>query len=224
MHDTLVRAVEKLKDTIEKDFPGDIQEHRGLQAALKIIEDCNKVIENGTQRVTTIVRSLRNFARLDETELKEVDLHQGLEDTLMLVYHDIKNRIEVVRNYGEIPRVRCYPSRLNQVFLNILTNAQQAIEGKGKITITTFCQEEEVRVAISDTGSGIPAEDLEKIFEPGFTTKEVDRGTGLGLSICCQIMQDHHGRIEVESEVGKGSTFTVVLPLDLRPEEEGGDE
>ena len=214
MHDTLMRAVEKLKITIEKDLPDDVQKSRGLQTVLKIIADCNRVIEDGTQRVTTIVRSLRNFARLDETELREVDLHQGLEDTLMLVYHDIKNRIEVVKNYGQMPRVRCFPSRLNQVFLNILTNAQQAIEGQGKITISTCCEGDEVRVEIADTGAGIPQENLEKIFETGFTTKEVGKGTGLGLSICCQIMQDHHGRIEVESEEGKGTTFSVVLPLD----------
>ena len=218
MHDTLIRAVEKLKSTIERDFPDDVLKNRGLQAALKVIADSNKVIETGTRRVTTIVRSLRNFARMDETESKRVDLHEGLEDTLMLVYHDIKNRIEVVRNYGEVPQICCYPSRLNQVFLNILTNAQQAIEGKGTITITTSCAAGEVRVAIADTGMGIPEEDLQRIFEAGMTTKEVGRGTGLGLSICLRIMEEHEGRIEVESVVGEGTTFTVVLPLEL----EGG--
>jgi len=214
-----MRAIAKLKGTIEEEFPDDVQKSRGLQMALKIIEDCNKVIENGTQRVTTIVRSLRNFARMDEAALKQVDLHEGLEDTLMLVYHDIKNRIEVNKNYGNLPRICCFPSRLNQVFLNILTNAQQAIEGEGKITISTCCEGEEVRVAIADTGSGIPTEDLERIFEPGVTTKEVGRGTGLGLSICRQIMEEHHGRIEVESVVGEGTTFTVVLPLVVECEE-----
>ena len=222
MHDTLMRAIAKLKSTIEEEFPDDVQKSRGLQMALKIIEDCNRVIENGTQRVTTIVRSLRNFARMDEAALKQVDLHEGLEDTLMLVYHDIKNRIEVNKNYGDLPRICCFPSRLNQVFLNILTNAQQAIEGQGKITISTCCEGEEVRVGIADTGGGIPAEDLEKIFVPGFTTKEVGRGTGLGLSICHQIMEEHHGRIEVESVLGEGTTFTVVLPLVVECEEVEG--
>ena len=220
MHDTLVRAVAKLKEMIEKDFPENYKEHRGLQRALKIIEDANRVIDTGTQRVTTIVRSLRNFARMDQGELKEVDIHAGLEDTLTLVYHDIKNRLELVRNYGQIPRVCCCPGRLNQVFLNILNNAQQAIEGRGTITITTSLQGEAVHVAIQDTGAGIKAENLEKIFEPGFTTKSEGRGTGLGLSICRRIMEDHGGRIEVASEVGAGTTFTVMLPLRGCPEAE----
>jgi len=215
MHDTLIRAVEKLKATIERDFPDDVLKNRGLQAALKVIADSNKVIETGTRRVTTIVRSLRNFARMDDAEKKRVDLHEGLEDTLMLVYHDIKNRIELVRNYGEVPPICCYPSRLNQVFLNILTNAQQAIEGKGKITITTSCAGGDVRVAIADTGVGIPEENLQRIFEAGMTTKEVGKGTGLGLSICQRIMEEHGGRIEVESVVGEGATCTVGLPLEV---------
>ena len=214
MHDTLVRAVKKLKETIEKDFQEDYKEHRGLQRALKIIQDSNRVIETGTGRVTTIVRSLRNFARLDQAEVKEIDIHQGLEDSLMLVHHDIKNRIEMVKNYGEIPPLCCYPGRLNQVFLNILNNAQQAIEGKGTITVATSLQGNEIRVAIQDTGKGISEENQKKIFEPGFTTKAVGAGTGLGLSICHQIVQDHKGRIEVESKMGEGTTFTVVLPLD----------
>lgn len=213
MHDTLVRAVDKLKQVIEEDFPEDARVHQGLQKALKIIGESNRVIESGTQRVTTIVRSLRNFARLDEDERKEVDLHAGLEDTLMLVFHDIKNRIEIERDYGELPLVPCYPGRLNQVFLNILNNAQQAIEGKGTIRVRTRVVGAEVRVEIADSGSGIAAEQLKRIFEPGFTTKGVGLGTGLGLSICWKIVEEHGGRIEVESEVGEGTVFAVVLPL-----------
>ncbi|MEW6751207.1 MAG: ATP-binding protein [Candidatus Latescibacterota bacterium] len=212
MHDTLRRAVDRLKAAIEAEIPADLQKHAGLQAALRIIEESNRVIENGTRRVTAIVRSLRNFARLDEAELRTVDLREGLDDTLMLVYHDIKSRIEVVRDYGDIPRFCCYSSRLNQVFLNILTNAQQAIVGKGRITLSTQRRDGEVRVAITDTGTGITPENLKRIFEPGFTTKEAGAGTGLGLSICKQIVEEHGGRIEVESELGRGTTFTVVLP------------
>jgi PAS domain S-box-containing protein len=214
MHDTMVRAVNKLKTIILTDFPDDVRSNRGLQAALKVIEDSNKVIEAGTSRVTTIVRSLRNFARMDEVKAQRVDLHAGLEDTLMLVYHDIKNRIEVVRNFGNVPPVCCCPSRLNQVFLNILTNAQQAIADSGKITLTTSLHDNVVRISIADTGVGIPSDDLKRIFEPGYTTKEVGSGTGLGLPICQQIMEDHGGSIEVESRPGEGTTFTVVLPLE----------
>ena len=214
MHDTLVRAVDKLKAVIEEDFPEDARAHQGLQRALKIIGDSNRVIESGTQRVTTIVRSLRNFARLDEDERKEVDLHAGLEDTLMLVYHDIKNRIEIERDYGELPMVSCYPGRLNQVFLNILNNAQQAIEDKGTIGVTTRVAGDEVRIEIADSGVGIAEDQRQRIFEPGFTTKGVGVGTGLGLSICWKIVEEHGGRIEVESEVGQGTVFAVVLPID----------
>ena len=217
MHDTLVRAVEKLQATIERDFPDNCKEHMGLQGVLKIIEDSNRVIETGTSRVTTIVRSLRNFARLDHDHLTEVDIHDGLDDTLMLVHHDIKNRIEVVKEYGDLPPIACYPSRLNQVFLNILNNAQQAIDGKGTIHVTTFLRDGEACVSIGDTGSGIDAENMARIFASGFTTKGAAIGTGLGLAICQQIMTDHRGRIEVESKgVGEGAIFTVVLPVGLK--------
>lgn len=213
MHDTLVRAVDKLKQTIEESYPECCQEGNPLARALKVIEDSNRVIETGSQRVTTIVRSLRNFARLDEAELKEADLHEGLDDSLMLIHHDVKNRVEIVREYGAIPPVTCYPGRLNQVFLNVLNNAQQAIEGSGTITVTTSQVGDDVHVAIRDSGIGIPEEQISRIFDPGFTTKGVGVGTGLGLSICYQIIQDHGGRIDVDSEVGQGSTFTIVVPI-----------
>lgn len=215
MHDTLVRAVNKLKTTMEKQYPECCLEGSPLAKALKVIEDSNRVIEEGSARVTTIVRSLRNFARLDTAECKEADLHEGLDDSLMLIHHDIKNRVEIVRDYGDIPPVLCYPGRLNQVFLNILNNAQQAIDGPGTITVRTRRQGDDVHVAISDTGSGIPTELLSRIFDPGYTTKGVGAGTGLGLSICYQIMADHDGRIDVESQQGDGSTFTVVVPIQL---------
>ncbi|MDP6016717.1 MAG: PAS domain S-box protein, partial [Candidatus Latescibacteria bacterium] len=213
MHDTLVRAVEKLKTTMEEQYPECCTEGSPLARALKVIEDSNRVIETGSARVTTIVRSLRNFARLDEVERKAANLHEGLDDSLMLIHHDIKGRVEIERDYGEIPAVLCYPGRLNQVFLNILNNSQQAIEGTGTITVRTRQVGEEVHVAITDTGSGIEKELLTRIFDPGYTTKGVGVGTGLGLSICFQIMEDHEGRIDVTSEVGVGSTFTIVIPI-----------
>ncbi len=219
MHDTLMRAVEKLKDTLASTFPKEYNENRAMQASLKVILDANRVIATGTERVTGIVRSLRRFARLDEAELKEVDIHEAIDNTLPLVHHDLKNRIEVVKEYGDIPPIVCYPSRLNQVFLNLLVNASHAIEGKGEIGIRTVLQDERVRVSIQDSGVGIPQENLDKVFDPGFTTKGVGVGTGLGLSICYQIVQDHLGEIQVESEVGEGTTFTVILPTDLSEED-----
>ncbi|OGG44902.1 MAG: hypothetical protein A3F84_11260 [Candidatus Handelsmanbacteria bacterium RIFCSPLOWO2_12_FULL_64_10] len=215
MHDTLARAVERLKALLGAHLSKAFQENRELQGILKIIEDANRVIETGSERVTDIVRSLRSFARLDEAEMKRVDVHEGIEDTLTLIHHDLKNRIRVVRNYGDVPPIVCYPSRLNQVFLNLLVNAKQAIKDTGEITITTLQKDDRVHISFRDTGAGIPEENLKKIFDPGFTTKGVGVGTGLGLSICYRIVQDHRGEIQVESQAGKGSTFTVILPLNL---------
>jgi signal transduction histidine kinase len=169
----------------------------------------------GTERITTIVRRLRAFARLDQAEMVEADLHEGLEDTLTLVHHELKHGIVVHRNFGSLPKIRCYMARLNQVFLNLLINAKQAISGKGEITITTFHDDSYIYIRFADTGSGIAKENLGKIFDPGFTTKGVGVGAGLGLSICYRIIEDHGGKIAVESEAGKGTIFTVMLPLRL---------
>ena len=216
MHETLMRAVGKLKGTVEESNPEACCQGGALERALKVIDDSHKVIETGSDRVAAIVRSLRNFARADDEQMQDTDLHQGLEDSLMLIHHATKGRIEVSKNFGELPLVPCYSGRINQVFLNILNNAQQAIDGSGgQITITTSAAAGEVRVAIADNGSGIDPERIDRIFDPGYTTKAEGMGTGLGLSICYQIMQDHNGRIEVESEPGHGSTFTIVLPASL---------
>lgn len=215
MHDTLVRALRKLEVTLNEEHPGIVDSSPSLQSALKLVQEANRVIESGTQRVTEIVRRLRSFARLDQAELKKADIHEGLEDTLALVHHELKHNIAVRREYGEIPPISCYPGRLNQVFLNLLNNARQAIHGKGEIGIRTFIRDGRVHIEVRDTGSGIAPEHLRKIFDPGFTTKGVGVGTGLGLSICYQIVRDHRGEILVESEPGKGATFTVVLPMDL---------
>ena len=215
MHNTLMRATKKLNNVLETECAEDSPNHRKIQAMIKVIDDANRVIKDGTERVTTIVRRLRSFARLDEAEMDKFDLHEGLEDTLTLIHHEIKHNITVNRNYGDIPRIYCSLSRLNQVFVNLLINAKQAIEGKGEISITTYLRNNNVYLEFTDTGSGIPKENLTKIFDPGFTTKGVGVGTGLGLSICYQILQDHHGEIKVESEIGKGTTFTVILPTNL---------
>jgi two-component system NtrC family sensor kinase len=215
MHDTLIRAVEKLRTALDRQHPGMVDASPEVQSALKLVQEANRVIENGAERVTTIVRRLRSFARLDEAELKKVDVHEGIEDTLTLIHHELKHSITVNREYGAIPPIACYPGRLNQVFLNLLNNARQAISGKGEITIRTYVQDDQVHIAFKDSGSGIPPQHLKKIFDPGFTTKGVGVGTGLGLSICYQIVRDHRGEIRVESEVGSGTTFTVILPMNL---------
>lgn len=215
MHNTLMRAMEKVKRDIEDCIKETHRRHENIRSSLVLIDDANKVIQSGTERVIDIVKRLRSFARLDEAELKDADINEGIEDTLTMIHHQIKHEITVIRDYGEIPKIPCYPGRLNQVFLNLLINARQAIQGKGEITISTYAKNNKVYVEIKDTGKGIAREHLAKIFDPGFTTKGVGVGTGLGLSICYQIIEDHHGDILVESEVGKGTTFTVILPTDL---------
>ncbi|MEE4311043.1 MAG: PAS domain S-box protein [candidate division KSB1 bacterium] len=213
MHDTLFRAINRMKSVIQQRLTKEPEVENELANAFKIIEKANKVIQNGTNRVIEIVRRLRSFARLDEADLKDADIHEGLEDTLTLIHHEIKHDIKVTRNFGEIPRITCYPGQLNQVFLNLLINARQAISGKGEIRISTSHENGEIRVAFQDNGSGISKTDIGKIFDPGFTTKGSGVGTGLGLSICYQIIHDHNGTIEVESVPGEGTTFTVVLPV-----------
>lgn len=181
----------------------------------EILKDIDSIIQSsldGTQRTKEIVVGLRNFSRLDEAEIKEVDLHEGLENTLKLLTSELKNRITVYKEYGILPKVTCYPSQINQVFLNILTNAIQAIEGKGSIWITTKAIKDKISISIRDSGKGIPPEQIDRIFDPFFTTKKVGEGTGLGLSISYGIIKKHNGEIRAESKVGEGSTFIVLLP------------
>jgi signal transduction histidine kinase len=214
-HDTLQRAIEKLStELVRTRNPDEIQEAK-IASIMKIIEEANRVIASGTSRVTDIVRRLRSFARLDEAEMKLADIHECLEDTLALAQHELKHNVSIKRNYGDISPFACYPGRLNQVFLNILMNARQAIKTQGEISITTYRKDNHAYIEIADNGSGIPPEHLNRIFDPGFTTKGVGVGTGLGLSICYQIIRDHKGEIRVASEVGKGTKFTIALPMFL---------
>ena len=156
---------------------------------------------------------MRKFARLDQAVKDRVDIHSGIESTLTLVHHELKNRIKVHKEYGKLPPVSCYPNQLNQVFMNIFINASQAIEGKGDIHIKTRVDNGNALVQIQDNGHGIPEESLNKIFNPGFTTKGVGIGTGLGLSIVYQIIKDHNGKIDVTSDERKGTKVIISLPI-----------
>lgn len=215
MHDTLVRAMEQLQDSLLKECREDSPRYGHISKMLKVIGDANNVIKNGTARVTNIVRRLRSFARLDEAELKDANLHEGIEDTLTLIHHEIKHKITMNRDFGKLPEISCFPGKLNQVFLNILVNSSQAIKEKGEISIKTWHKNKKVFLEFTDNGIGIPKDHLHRVFDPGFTTKGVGVGTGLGLSICYQIIEDHHGEIKVDSEVGKGTTFTISIPTNL---------
>lgn len=170
----------------------------------------------GIERVKKIVHDLRDFSHADEIKSEDwilADVHRGLESTLNIVWNDLKYKADVHKNFGVIPLIECMPSQLNQVFLNLLVNASQAIERHGQITIASHCDDEEICISIADTGQGIAADQLARIFDPFFTTKPVGKGTGLGLSLSYGIIQKHGGRIEVASTVGKGTTFRIFLPI-----------
>lgn len=177
----------------------------------EMLTDINEIDKEAVNRISNIVTSLKKFVRLDEAELQEADINKELDLTLELIRHETKNRIDIIKNYGEIPAIKCFPNMLNQVFTNILINACQAIEGKGSITITTEYKNKKLIVKIKDTGKGIPKNQLNKIFTAGFTTKSSGVGTGLGLAICAKIIEKHHGEIIVNSEEGKGSEFVITI-------------
>ena len=168
---------------------------------------------SGLHRVKEIVQGLKSFARLDEAEMQIADINEGIEATLKVVWNELKYKCEVKKHLQPLPPIRCYPGQLNQVFMNLLVNAAHAIEQRGEIRIETEACDEAVVVRIRDTGVGIAQEHLSKLFNPFFTTKPVGEGTGLGLSVSYGIVRKHGGRIEVESEVGRGTTFTIYLPI-----------
>lgn len=170
-------------------------------------------VKNASSRVKEIVLSLRHFSRLDEAELKDVLLEEGLNSTLSLLHHKLKSHIEVVKDYKLNQPVSCFAGLINQVFMNLLANAEQAIEGKGIIQVSTWAEGNVAVVEIKDTGPGMSEDVLQKIFDPFFTTKPVGSGTGLGLSISYGVMEKHKGSIQVRSQPGQGSTFTLKLPM-----------
>jgi len=220
----LARVAEFLK-TQAQIFPQDGGDERVIRLAeirkqLKIepiLEDLPSLLAeslDGVERVRKIVQNLKSFSRVDQSNYTVTDINQCLDDTLNMIWNELKYKCTVKKDYGDLPQTLCYPQQLNQVFMNLLVNAAQAIENQGEIVITTRASAQEITIAIADTGGGIPLENLARIFEPFFTTKEVGKGTGLGLSITYDIVtKKHGGKIEVESEVGKGTTFVVTLPI-----------
>jgi signal transduction histidine kinase len=177
-------------------------------------------MEMGSKRIADIVLSLRNFARLDQAEMKFVNIYEGIDSTLLILSYKLKHEIEVVKKYADLPPVECYPSQLNQVFLNIISNAIDALLAQTEITVKQIIIQTEleaisnqIKVRIQDNGPGITPKIKAKIFDPFFTTKSVGKGTGLGLSICYQIIEKHQGKIDVISQFGQGTEFAIVLPI-----------
>ncbi len=208
-----------------------VEAGEGVEARLKEIEDFKKKIdlvylkeeintllhgiEDGAKRTAEIVSGLKNFSRLDESDLKEADINEGIESTLVLIRSSIPKNVEVVLNLAKLPLIECYPGKLNQVFMNLLTNSIYAMskktDGPNKLSVTTYEKDGKIYAEFEDTGTGMTPEVKEKIFEPFFTTKDVGEGTGLGMSIVFKIVQSHHAKMEVESQPGKGTKITLVL-------------
>ncbi len=209
--DVTQRCLKQLRLSPESDSL--VPDKRTSEKTLHILNDNIHVITLASKRISSIVKSLKNFARLDEADLQKVDVHDGIESTLTLLQHELKNRIDLVRDYGDLPHVECFPNQLNQVFMNILLNGIQAIQGEGTLFIKTGLQDNKIKLVFTDTGRGIPEDKLPHIFDPGFTTKGVGVGTGLGLSISYNIIQKHHGDIWAVSKPGAGTTFTISLPV-----------
>ncbi len=224
----LLRKYEEIETISPDKFPQQLQEIQRFKQEIDIeyvhneIESLITGIEDGASRTAEIVRGLRTFSRLDESDLKSVDLHEGLNSTLVLLRNTIPQHINIIRDYGELPKVECYAGKLNQVFLNIINNALNAIkmkpeQGDESLTISTRLHKDanQVSVSIKDSGIGMTDKVKEKIFDPFFTTKDVGEGTGLGLSIVFSIIEKHHGKILVESAPGKGAEFIIYLPLNI---------
>lgn len=213
-NDSLAKAIRKLFEILEYDPKND--SHIGK--IFDIIENILTVNKTSAQQLTGIVTSLKNFIRIDEAEVKNVDVHEGINSTLALLKYKLKNRIKIERDFGDIPDIKCRPNQINQVFMNIIQNAIEAISGKGIIKISTGRTEDDfIWIKIADSGPGISPAHREQIFDPGFTTKGVGYGSGLGLAISYQIIKHHHGKISVESHPGTGSVFTIELPLNAVP-------
>lgn len=214
VHGSLASAVAKIRARVSALAPAALEDKK-FAKALDVLDDGAGVISRGSERVSEIVQRLRTFARLDEAELQRVNVHDGLEDTLVLARHELKLGIEVVRDFEATEAIACFPGQLNQVFLNLVINARQAMGTHGTLTLRTRDIGEGQIIEVQDDGPGIAPDHIGRIFDPGFTTKGVGVGTGLGLAICFRIIEAHHGRLEVESVEGEGAIFRIWLPKNL---------
>jgi signal transduction histidine kinase len=198
-------ALERCQNIAE--LKGDDQFQRSVQA----LQKTNRVTMECSDRISQLIGSLKNFSRLDEAASQRVDLHEGIDSALILLQHELKGRIDVVKEYGDLPRINCQVSEINQVFMNILRNAAGAIEGQGQITIRTSANASQASVRIEDTGVGIAPDLVRRVFDPGFTRKGSRVRAKMGLFTSYQIVQKHEGEIRIESELGKGTAVTVIL-------------
>ncbi len=207
-NDIFSRAVDKISSLLTQDEEREPDGNGQLMKLLAALRNISQASKDASDRVAGIVSNLRSFVRLDEAEWQMADIQEGIDGVIAML------ELEVTRDYGHAQKSYCSPGALNQVFYSILRNASEATEGGGEISISTTTQNGYIRIEIRDTGRGIPLENRDRIFEPGFTTKNMGIGMGLGLSICHRIIvDDHKGYIDVSSEVGMGTTFTIGLPI-----------
>ncbi|MCB0259484.1 MAG: GHKL domain-containing protein [Calditrichaeota bacterium] len=214
-YDLFVRCIDKIKHILFQQVAAapELQQNHPLVNLFDNIDTLNEVNLKASQRIVEIVNSVRRFARQDQSEPVEADLAEIITSTLAIVHHELKNRIAVHQELADLPPLSGFPNQLSQIILNILVNASHAIEDKGEIFIRLYNQGDDAVVEIRDTGKGMPAEKLERIFEPGYTTKSSGKGMGLGLSLVQQMVENHAGRIDVESKENVGTTFRIILPL-----------
>lgn len=212
-----IQAQSDLIETLaDKDAAAALRDKRKALKLDYILEDGSELIKEsleGAERVRTIVKNLKSFSRVDEAECKDADINECIVSTINIVWNELKYKASLIKELGDIPLTKCYPQQLNQVFMNLLVNASHAIEKQGEITVRTWHDNASIYASVSDTGCGMTSAVVNRIFEPFFTTKEVGKGTGLGLSITYDIIKNHNGDINVESEPGKGTTFIVTLPI-----------
>jgi signal transduction histidine kinase len=216
-----IKKIADLKETCES-----IEElcaNGQLESLLDRVQNNQRITREANERISRILANLKSFIRLDGSEKVVVDLHEGLQSALALLEREYGDRVTIVREYSEIPAIDCFPGEINQVFMSILTNAMEAIEDEGSITIRTSSKDGEIVIAITDTGAGIAPEVRKRLFDPAFSTKGNRVKAGMGLLTSLNIVQKHGGTIDIKSEVGKGSTFTIVLPCSPN-EHESQDE
>ena len=207
--DKLVKHVEEARRKLF-DARTNLEKSSLLKDAKELLSDASE----GLGQLGSLVLNLKGFSRVDRDGMDSMDLNEGVESTLMIAQHLLRDRVKVVKHLQPLPKVKCMPSQMNQVFLNLITNAAQAIDGEGTLTIDSKVVNNNVEISFADTGSGITDDILPKIFDPFFTTKQVGEGTGLGLSIVHKILKGHGGSIKVRTTPKKGSVFTLTLPLD----------
>ena len=221
-HDKLVprASATEDKEVIRKRYVKGLQQLKSVLIGEEIKADLEELVDltndniEGLEELTILAQGLKDFSRLDRAPIDSFNVNDGIKRTLIIAKNVLKSKVNVVEHLGDVPPVTCSPSQINQIFLNLINNAAQAMEEgeDGEITITTTSENGFVAVAVKDNGCGIPDEIMTKIRDPFFTTKEVGTGTGLGLSICEEILRSHNGRLDIVSNVGVGSTFTILLP------------